>query len=239
MSSTALRRWLVVLLFGVALFANPLWLFPQEVESRYTYERIRLVPENGTVANEPDVGMLEAGYHNDLRAVGCEWPGDPEAVGRVCALEHAVLESGPVAVDTSYRKAAHPEYVELEGQYYERVTRSNDSTTVLRLRPVEPSAVLADAAIELQQLPTEEPYAGAWSRALANDEPIRSTEPPDEARVGEVFRYQGTYYTVAVTDVESIETPLPDGTRLGLRLLGLLVAFVAGILVLGELTDRR
>lgn len=236
------RRWLVLLLVGVALFANPVWLFPDEGEERYTYERVELVPADDEIVYQRDIEWIVGGHHNDLRAVGCEGFLESTGSSRLCAFEQSVAEDSPVTVseDAYAASSAEPRFVDLRDGYYRRAVRENGSKVTLDVQPVSAETVLAESARD----PTDSDAAvlkdEPGTRALATGSPVVTPEPPESVRTGTVFRYEGTYYTVAVTDESVVDRPLvSSGLRAFLQLAGLLVVVVGTILLLGAWLDAR
>ena len=236
-----LRRWVVLLLLGATLFANPVWLFPDEGESRYTYERVQVAPTDDEITYQRDVEWIVGGHHNDLRAVGCE--GFVESTGsrRLCAFEQSVADDGPVVVSGVYvDRSTLPRYVDLHAGYYRRVVRENDSKVTLDLQPVSAEAVLRNVSTDRTDVPVAALKEDPGTRALATGEPVVTRQSPETVRAGEVFRYEGAYYTVVLADRGVVDRPLlSDGFRAFLQLVGVLVSFVGVFLLLGAWLDAR
>jgi hypothetical protein len=237
-----LRRWVVLVLLGVVLFVNPVWLLPQEGEPRYTYERVRLVPADDDIEYQRDVDWFVGGHHNDLRAVGCE--GFVESTGsrRLCAFEQSVADDGPVTVhgDLYAASSGGPQFVDLRTGYYRRVVHENGSKVTLDLQPVDAETVLAAVASNRTGISPERLSDDLATRALATGEPVVTRRAPESVRAGEVFRYEGAYYTVVLTDRGVVDWPiLSAGVRAFLQLVGVLLSFLGIVLLLGAWLDAR
>jgi hypothetical protein len=235
------RRWLVLLLVGVALFANPVWLFPDEGDERYTYERVRLAPADDEIVYRSDVEWIVGGHHNDLRAVGCEGFVESTGSGRLCAFEQSLADDGPVEVRDVYAdRGARPRYVDLWGGYYERVARETNGSVTLDVRPVSAAAVLENVSTDFTGTSAAALREYPATRALATGDQVVTRQPPESVRSGVVFRYEGAYYTVVVTEVGFVDRPLiSSGLRAFLQLVGLLLTFVGTFLLLGAWLDAR
>lgn len=236
------RRWFVLLLVGGALLATPVWLFPSEGEERYTYERVELAPADDEIVYQRDIGWIVGGHHNDLRAVGCEGFLESTGSSRLCAFEQSVAEDGPVTVSEGAYAAssADPRFVDLRDGYYRRVVRENGSKVTLDVRPVSAEAVLENVSTDFTGVSATALKEYPATHALATGSPVVSRQPPDSVRAGQVFRYEGAYYTVAVTDESVVDRPLvSSGLRAFLQLVGLLVVVVGAILLLGAWLDAR
>jgi len=233
----------LLLVGGLLLLANPLWLFPHEGETRYTYERTDLRIENGTITYHGD-SILGFAEENGLTAVGCQ-PRDDEQP-RACAFDHYLASQGPVTISTATAGVSRPEFVELDGEYYRRIHRpaGDDGTgpTTYDVEAVSARTVLATAAVDL----TGQSSSGAedlplhFRVAISGDTETAYVDlEADE--LGTVFERNGSYYTVVATadrfadggpDLLRYELP-----RYLLALVGL--AVVAGaVLVLSRELDR-
>jgi hypothetical protein len=235
------RRWVLLLLVGVALFANPVWLLPQEGEPRYTYERVRLAPADDEIVYQRDVEWIVGGHHNDLRAVGCEGFVESTGSGRLCAFEQSLADDGPVEVRDVYAtRGARPRYVQLWDGYYERVARETNGSVTLDVRPVSAEVVLENVSTDFTGVGADALKEYPATRALATGEPVVSRQPPDSVRAGAVFRYEGAYYTVVLADRGVVDRPiLSSGVRAFLQLVGVLLSFLGAILLLGAWLDAR
>ena len=75
------RRTTLALLVvvGLLLVTNPLWLYPDAGESEYTYERSAVTVEDGTLTYD-GVDAPHFRRANDLRSVGCQSKPPPRMV---------------------------------------------------------------------------------------------------------------------------------------------------------------
>lgn len=241
------RRLLFVLVVSLALTTNGWWLFANEGDTRYTYERSELVPEGDDIAYEPAVQPTESGYHNHLEGVGCESVfgqarTDSDLTGRTCAFEQALADGGPVTVDgaTDGRPGTgiHVGYVELEDGYYHRTSEANGSTVTLGLDPLSAEQVLANVSSpDLSDLEAERiPRSRVALRAAVSGEPVESRRDPTEVAVGQVYSLDGRYYAAFATDSESVGSPIPDPLRLVGTFVGV-VGFLSAVLLLAAKLD--
>lgn len=206
MSSRQLRVALLVM--ALLRVTNPLWLVPHEGETRYTYERSRIAVEDGTlVYQRSDLSDFDAERRNSLNPVGCQH--DDEEGTRACAFDQHLVDHAPVTVPQPPElraNPARPEFVRINDAYYRRIhdTRSDGSLNVTYdVERVTPQTVLAESAVNLSGVSS--PSDGLLRRRVAitgNTE--TSYERLDDDELGNVYRLNGTYYTVVVTDVEHI-----------------------------------
>ncbi|MFC7226344.1 hypothetical protein N0B31_02935 [Salinirubellus salinus] len=225
------RRLLLVLLVSVALFANPVWLFPNEGETRYTYERSELVPQGDDVEYDPVVDPNHGGYSNDLSGVGCEsvfgQRTDRDLSERVCAFEQSVADDGPVTVAGYDRVGIRVGYVELDDGYYHRTLGGGNGTATLTLEPLPAEQVLANVSGDgVSDVAADRVQRSRVAlRAVVSGEPVESPQNPSDVAVGQVYALGGDYYAAFVTGSESIGSPVPDPVRL----LASFVGFVGGL----------
>ena len=226
------RRLLLVFLVSLALFANPLWLFPNEGQTRYTYERSELVPQGDDIEYEPPVDPTQGSLYNDLARVGCEsgYGGvrvDRDLTERTCAFEQSVADDGPVTVDGDDGHGIRIGYVELDDGYYHRTLDEGDGSLTLTLEPVSAEHVLANVSSDgvTGADPDRIQRSQVAARAVATGEPVRSLQSPNDVAVGLVYRYDGAYYAAFVTDSDPVESPIPDPVQL----LASFVGFVGGL----------
>ena len=234
---------LALLVAGLLLLANPIWLFPHEGETRYTYERTDLRVENGTITYHGD-SILGFAEENSLTAVGCQPRDDDQP--RACAFDRHLAARGPVTLSSAAPGTTEPTFVELDGQYYRRLHRpaGEDGTgpVTYDVERVPPRRVLADSAIDIpgesvsgsDHLPLE-------FRIAVSGDTERSFVDLDADDLGTIFVRNDEYYTVVATgdrvfdggpDLLRYELP-----RYLLALVGL--AVVAGaVLVLSRELDR-
>ena len=198
------RRLLLVFLVSVALVANPLWLFPNEGDTRYTYERSELVPQGDDIEYRPAVDPNDGSYYNDLARVGCEslfgMRTDGDLTERTCAFEQSVADDGPVRVDGYDRPGIRIGYVELDDGYYHRTLDGGDESVTLTLEPLTAEAVLANVSSDAVAGadPERIQRSQVAARAVATGEPVRSLESPNDVAVGQVYRHDGAYYAAFV-----------------------------------------
>lgn len=199
--------------------------------------------ENGTVTYREVVGIgLSDEVNGDLNEIACD---NHDTHSRACAFDAYLVTHGPVHLGE--RDSFHTEhsFVYYNESYYRRIDRdhdANDSVTydVKRIRPRELLAGLArnlsdDREVHLRSYwPTRLVVTGEPKTSFrAPDDPddrslsyhIRDQlglDPfdPDEKDIGDVYRYNGNYYTVIVSEEEP-EYPVSSGLRGGLVLFGL------------------
>lgn len=227
------RRLVLLFLVSLALLANPLWLFPNEGETRYTYERSELAPQGDGIEYEPAVDPKQASLYNDLAHVGCEsgYGGvrvDRDLSGRTCVFEQSIADDGPVRVDGSDRELDIAiGYVELDDGYYHRVSTSDGTGVTLDLERLSAGAVLAN--VSTAGLTGVDPdriqRSRVAARAVVSGEPVRSLQYPNDVAVGQVYRYDGAYYAAFVTGSDPVDSPVPEPVRM----LASFVGFVGGL----------
>jgi hypothetical protein len=228
------RTAAVLLLVGVAALANPLWLFPNEGERQYTYERTDITVENGTLYYEgADVVPSSATYGADLNGVGCQWT---DGNGRACAFDHHILADGNVTVEAQvpHGSVGHPDFVELAGSYYHRNTSEGENGTTYTLEPREPRAVLAALARNVTGL--DDPGDGRPAlTAVYTGDAVTAFERPerDGGPTGSVYLANGTYYTAAVTAFGEGDAPVfEEWMRPILSIAGMVLLLVVPLLAL-------
>ena len=230
------RRPTLALLVVVSLLllTNPLWLFPHEGDTRYTYERSEIVVENRTLTYHgrdiPDFGA------NNLDPVGCQ-PQDRTGA-RACAFDQHLVEYGPVTVPRGRALGAiRPDFVRIDGAYYRRIHRPNDSdgdrTVTHDVERVEPRTVLAESAIDLSDV--QRPFPDSWPlafRIAASGDVVTTYERVEDDELGAVYRRNGSYYTVVRTDETNVDGG-PDFLRYDSNRAPLVIA--GGLLLLWTL----
>jgi hypothetical protein len=226
---------LALLLVGLTAVLNGMWLFPNEGEQRYTYERAELVVENGALerARTPPRQYAE---HHQLDGVDC----DRGTVTRDCTLDRYLLDEGPVTVQARNPLAEGPEYTRLGDDYYRRVVAANGSRATLDVERVDARTVRAD-------LSTTVPAAGPGTlgdappvyRAVATGGPVTSSEPPHQAALGDVYDQNGTYYTAVVTDASELDRPLLSPTSRDLLSAVGIALLVVAVLALSPRRDTQ
>ena len=227
----------LLVLLGLLAVSNALWLFPHDGDVRRTYERSAISVEDGTFDYR---GASMRRYHteNDLVDVGCQ-PGF-DGVDRACAFDYRLLTEGPVTVPVD-GLAGSPRFVELDGAYYRRVATVGDSGTTYDVERVPPERVLAEVATNVTATDAENVDGDAPLpiRVAATGEAVTTFERVEPDRLGRVYRRDGRYYTVVLTDETVVDRPLVS--RRGRELLDLVgAALLLGgvVLVVGGLVDR-
>lgn len=224
---------LALVLVGFAATLNVMWLFPNEGEHRYTYERTELVVENGTLAYGQSPQQQYVEYHH-LDEVDC----DRGTVTRDCAFDRYLLDEGAVTVTARNPFVEGPDYTRIGDDYYRRLVTTNGSRATLDVERVDAATVRAELA-------TEPPAAGADAvegappvyRAVATGEPTTSRRRPHEAALGRVYVQNGTYYTGVVTASSELDRPLVSPPFRRLLAGGGVALLVAAVLVLSPDRD--
>ena len=225
------RRLLLLLLVSLALLTNTFWLFPNEGQTRYTYERSELVPLGDDIGYDPAVDPNHASYENDLSGVGCEsvfgQRTDRDVSERTCAFEQSVADEGPVTVGGFDRPGIGIGYLELDDGYYHRTVEGGNGSVTLALEPLSAEAVLANVSSDGVTGPDPERIRRSQvaARAVVTGEPVQSVQSPGDVAVGSVYRYDGGYYAAFVTGSDTVDSPVPDPVRL----LASFVGFVGGL----------
>lgn len=228
------HRIVLLVLVGLALVANPAWLYPHDDETLYTYERREIGVEDGNLTYHGLDGTLFIGKYSDLNALGYQYP-DTDA--RACAFDEYLVTNGPVSMPKQAAYSRVPEFAHLEDGYYRRIYRRNDSTVTYDVERVTPREFLEAVAVDL---------TGRRADDLPNDFPLeyrlavtggttRSFEDTEDDELGRVFRHDGSYYTVVVTDQEIRDPPFPltGVTRRFLQLIGVLAIIGAVVYAAG------
>lgn len=235
------RRTTVALLavVGLLLATNSLWLYPDAGESQYTYERSTIEIEDGTLTYD-GIDELEFARRNDLQAVGCQWT-DGEG-DRACAFDAYLAENPPVTVSKQTLGGyVRPTFVEIDGDYYRRIHRRNDSKVTHDVTPVPARSVLREAAVDVAEHSSPDRHDASLEYYVAvTGETVTSTERLDRNDLGRVYRGNGTYFTVVATD-RTVNHPIPEiqeyePLRYGLVFVGVVLLLAAGVL---EVTRRR
>lgn len=232
----ALRTAALLAVLGVAALTNPLWLFPSEGQTQYTYERTEITVENGTLYYEgADVVPSSARYGAALNGVGCQWQ---DGLGRACAFDYHILDDGSVTVEAAVpqERSGTADFVELNGSYYHRNTTGAENGTTYSLEPREPRAVLSELARNVTGL--DDPGDGRPAlTAVYTGDPVTSFERPDPdgGATGEVFLDNGTYYTAAITEFDVGDAPVfEQWMRPILSIVGMVLVLVVPLLALSE-----
>lgn len=209
------RRATIALLavVGLLFVTNSLWLYPGAGEAEYTYERSAIEIEDGTIGYAID----DPGFTrwNDLEPVGCQR--SDAMTERACAFDRYLVDEGPVTVSGKQTVGAiRPDFVQLEGEYYRRIHRQNHSVSpdarTHDVERVEPETVLEESAMNASRIAGPDLERGEVpleTYVVVTGETVTTTDPLEGDRLGTVYRYDGAYYTVLVTD-RTVATPGPD-----------------------------
>jgi len=223
---------LLLVLGGTLLLTNPVWLFPNEGDTKYTYERSTIRVENGTLTYS-GAGIPDFTEENSLTSVGCQ-PNDDEQP-RACAFDHHLVTHDPITVPGRPGGVIAPEFVRLDGSYYRRIRRINRSgrtdTGIHDVERVTPQTVLTESAVNLSSQTNTDTDRLPLRVAITGDT-VRSFEDLDEAQLGRIYQSNGSYYTVIVTDEKSIDHGL---TFLRYELPRYLLMGVGGLFLGGAL----
>lgn len=246
----ALGRTLVVLVVGLLLFTNSMWLFPHANDETYTYERATIKVTNGTFSyhNVSDFDFEDPlGYTdpeiNNLNAIRCQ---DPYFRSRACGIDLYLLTHGPVHVPMETYGASPSEFIHLDGEYYRRTHRKNESGSTYDVTHVPPRQLLATVAVNITGQHPGNPKSAETNYRLARSlaasgGTVTSFMNPEEIPLGSIYLRNGTYYTVIVTGYTEPDPPylLTDPGR-DLIGLGGLIAVVYGMVRLARgLTWKR
>ncbi|QLD89221.1 hypothetical protein HWV07_09335 [Natronomonas salina] len=213
---------------GLLLVTNSIWLFPHAGESEYTYERSEITVEDGTITYD---GIDNRRFHrrNNLQDVGCQRT-DREGE-RACAFDEYLADNPPVTVSRQLKWGhATPDFVEINGDYYRRIHRPNDSNVTHDVTQVPPRSVLTQSAADVsghsipdRSTTTLEHYAAV------SGETVTSFEELERDDLGRIYLQNGTFYTVVGTD-RSINHPGPEFRQY--QALRYVLGFVGVVLLL-------
>lgn len=224
---------------GLLLVANSVWLFPNGGEAEYTYERTDITVEDGTLTYE-GVDYRWFRELNDLQPVGCQRH-DSEGE-RACAFDEYLAENPPVTVSRQMSGGRiTPDFVEIDGEYYRRIHRSNESNVTHNVKRVSPETVLEESANNVTGVAvSDRRHVSLQYYVAVSGETVTKTEHPTRHDLGGVFRKNGTYYTVVATDRTINQPPLEfqqyQALQYALGFVGLVLLLAATHL---EFTRRR
>lgn len=193
---------------GLLLVTNSIWLFPHAGEFEYTYERSEITVEDGTITYD-GVDNRRFRHRNDLQAVGCQRT-DREG-DRACAFDEYLVDNPPVTVSKQVAWGhTTPNFVEINGDYYRRIHRSEDSKVTHDVTRVPPRSVLTASAsdVSVHSVPDRGTVPLEYYVAVSG-ETVTSFEALDRDDLGRIYLQNGTYYTVVGTD-RSVNHPGPD-----------------------------
>jgi hypothetical protein len=224
------RRFVVVTLLALALTTSGLWFFPNEGEPRYTYDRAEATVEDGKITYAGQESTYSE--YNNLEAVGCQYH---DSSGRRCAFDAYLVDHGPVNVSISryqtYSRSI-PAFVELSDGYYRRVGESVDEDVVAYdVEKIEASELLAGLGTKTAG---GEDSQFISRRVAVSGAETSLSEPGDVSGLGEVYRVDGTYYVVVVSErgeVDNIPVPFSHSWA---QIVGLVWLVGLGLVVLRE-----
>lgn len=224
---------------GLLLVANAVWLFPNAGEAEYTYERAEITVEDGTLTYE-GVDYRWFRESNDLQPVGCQrYDSDGE---RACAFDEYLAENPPVTVSRQVSGGRiTPDFVRIDGDYYRRIHRPDDSNVTHDVERVSPETVLEESANNVTGATvSDRGHTSLQYYVAVSGETVTTTEHPTLHDLGGVYRQNGTYYTVVATDRTINQPPLEfqqyQALRYALGFVGLVLLLAATHL---EFTRRR
>lgn len=224
-------RALLLAVLGVALVTNVLWLFPAEGETEYTYARSEITVTNGTFdyRNAHDGPGEE---WNDLVPVAC----DAYDADRTCAFDAYLAANGPVTLDGDTSFGSRTAFVRIDDTYYHRTVEDTENGTVYDVERVEPRSLLAEVATNLSgAAPGEADDLPLQPRVAVTGEPESTAAFPERDQVGEVYRVDGTYYTVVIVEEGTVDWPLfAEWLRVPLAVLGLFLLVAALLVGVGD-----
>lgn len=237
---------------GLLLITNPAWLFPHAGDLQFTYQRVPLVVDNGTlfydvssmsdsferedVERYTDNGTLEyrnmstlgiSSRANDFHEIDCEFPHDESWV---CAFDAYLVSQGPIRLGTGRGTSYDPthDFVHLDKQYYRRIHRAFDTNDSVEydVERIQPQDILAAMAKNVSS--SNPGRYGRWERRLvATGETKTSFTSHD---MGAVYRYNGTFYTVVRTTEEAHRPAFsPSDTTRALLIFAGVCLVVAGV----------
>lgn len=232
---------LLVVLVGVLLLTNPIWLFPHEGDRRYTYERSAIEIEHGSLeyAGADVSGFWE---RNALTPIACQFHEDEQP--RACAFDYHLVDHGPITAG-NLLPHVEPDFARLRGDYYRRIVNQSVTDENLNIHDVEqvsPRTVLAESAVNVTGISTSEDIVVPLEWEIAITGETRSTfEELEEDELGRIFLKNGSYYTVVGTDEVTVDHGLMylryEVPRLMLMILGVVVILV-GLLSVRSETDE-
>lgn len=184
---------------GLLLVTNSIWLFPHAGEFEYTYERSEITVENGTITYD-GIDKFRFCDRNDLQAVGCQST-DREG-DRACAFDEHLVDNPPVTVSKQLAWGySTPDFVEINGDYYRRIHRPNDSNVTHDVTRVPPRSVLTASAsdVSVHSVPDRGTVPLEYYVAVSG-ETVTSFEALDRDDLGRIYLQNGTFYTVVGTN---------------------------------------
>lgn len=219
-------RGFVFLLLGVALLANPLYLYPDGVSSETTYTY-----EASTVDSLPHT------THTDYHFKSCEWNPLQSAE---CAVVNDMARGDPVELRLDPDRGVDSEfwsfdYVRADGRYFEPNATLDGRELTLSLDPVSAETVKRNLSRDFDEVPHHA------QEAVRNGTSTVTEDDVYEARTHYV-RYEGRYYVV--TPAESERRPTgwgwkePSDISIDAMRLAAWIGGVALVWRAGEWTER-
>lgn len=229
------RRTVLLVLVGFSLVANPAWLYPHEDELLYTYEWKQIGVEDGRLTYHGIKGAMFGGEYSDLNELGCQYA---DTDGRACAYDEHLATHGAMSMPEQAAHSDVPEFAHLKDGYYRRVYRRNESTVTYDVERVTPREFLEAVAIDLTGLRADDlpSYLPLEYRLAVKGGTMKSFEDVEDDELGQVYRHDGSYYTVVVTDQELRDPPFPLTVvmRRFLQLVGILALVGATVEAAGH-----
>ncbi|WP_255195376.1 hypothetical protein [Halorarius litoreus] len=228
------RRPLVtalLILVAVGLLANPVWFFPAEGETRYTYTRVPVeVQENRLAYDPPDSSNFSVISLNDLEGIGCDYT-DHHTLPRGCEYDTYLVENGPVGTSYGEYRVSGPQFVYLNGSYYKRLKYD--------VERVSPHRVRAELAENASALPSDPEYESFAVNLVRHGGTRRSTMPPQDHVLGRIYKVHDGYYAVALVEAAPLDRPFVSPLiRLLLGAVGVGLLIWARYRVMNERENR-
>ncbi|MGB9957130.1 hypothetical protein ACOZ4B_12170 [Haloferax prahovense] len=220
------RLAVVFLLLGVALLANPLYLYPDGVsyEKTYTYEAsaVDYLPHTS-----------DAFY----RVKSCGWNPLQSAE---CAAIIDMARGDPVELELDPDRGVDPEfwsfdYVRADGRYFEPNATLDGRTLTLSLHPVSTETVKRTLAEDLDESPR-------YVREAIRDGSSTVTESELYEPETHYVAFEGRYYVVEPVESERVPTgwgwKAPSDAAIEAMRLAAWIGGVACVWRAGEWTER-
>jgi len=133
------QRGALALVVGTLLVCSPLYVTALPgVSPAYTYRTAPATVENGSLSFDGADRI-----YTRIEGIGCT--GAPVQETRACAMDRRILDTGPVEARQEYD--AGERFVRIDGQFYRRVVRERNGTTLLALERVSAREALNRAAV--------------------------------------------------------------------------------------------
>jgi hypothetical protein len=170
-----IRYGAVLLLVGIGLLLNPLYLYPGgggQTELTYSPQQI---------GNE-STALQTLGTSEEVLACPRE---------RSCALEQEILRSGGVRVESQVRNHGY-EVVSANGSYYLPANESVEGGVVLTLTELQPMEAVRASAVDAEQT------FPRFGEAVDDGSTTVLTDREEQliAETGSVLSYDGEYYRI-------------------------------------------